>query len=47
MRQLGITPQGGILIIETKAEQIHTNAISFLQLENGLIRSTELGLRLT
>jgi hypothetical protein len=33
MRQLGITPPGGILIIETKAEQIHTDAISVLQLE--------------
>ena len=34
MRQLGITALRGILIIETKTEQIRTNAISVLQLEN-------------
>jgi heme/copper-type cytochrome/quinol oxidase subunit 2 len=34
MRQLGITPLGRILIIETKAEQIRTNAFFVLQLEN-------------
>ena len=34
MRNLGITPLCGILIIEIKTEQIRTNAISVLQLEN-------------
>ena len=34
MRQLGISPLGEILIIETKAGQISTNAIFVLQLEN-------------
>ena len=34
MRQLGITPLGRILIIETKAEQIRTNAFFVLQLES-------------
>jgi hypothetical protein len=34
MPNLGITPLGEILIIETKSEQIRTNAISVLQLEN-------------
>ena len=34
MPNLGITPLGEILIIETKSEQIRINAISVLQLEN-------------
>jgi hypothetical protein len=34
MRQLGFNPLGRILIIETKAEQIRTNAFFVLQLEN-------------
>ena len=34
MRQLGITPLGRILIIETKAEQLRTDAFFVLQLEN-------------
>ena len=34
MRQLGILPLGGILIIEAQAEQIRTNAFSVLQLED-------------
>ena len=36
MRQLGITPLGRILIIETKAVQIHTNAFFVLQFQNVL-----------
>jgi hypothetical protein len=32
MRQLGILPLGGILIIKAQAEQIRTNASSVLQL---------------
>ena len=34
MRQLGILPLGGILIIKAQAEQIRTNAFSVLQLED-------------
>jgi hypothetical protein len=34
MRQLGIIPLGRILIIEAKAEQIHTNTFFVLQLQN-------------
>ena len=34
MRQVGIIPLGRILIIETNAEQIHTNTFFVLQLKN-------------
>ena len=34
MRQLGILPFGGILIIKAQSEQIRTNAFSVLQLED-------------
>ena len=38
MRQLGITPLGRILIIETKAEQISANAFFVLQLQRQNVR---------